>query len=135
MEGRGSSPKSCPRSLSLACWGCKTRREQGDGISPAGGITPSQSPSSRSLPGQLPLVLLLSVTPRVEHPVGQLGSALLALSPPQLPVHPQPLTGGAAPGAVKSSAQCKHRSSTAKTSGCYQRSFPPKSPMQPHPSY
>lgn len=97
MEGRGSSPKSCQGSLSLACWGCKTRREQGDGISPVGGITPSQSPSSRSLPGQLPLVLLLSVTPRVEHPVGQLGSALLALSPPSSLCTPSPSLAGQHP--------------------------------------
>ena len=53
--------------------------------------------------GQFPPVLLFSVMPyHMGHPFGQLGSAVLAMSPPVFPGTPSLLSGRAAREAEKS---------------------------------
>lgn len=80
---------------------------------------PSQSLSSSPWP-TFPLVLLVSVTPRgVEHPLGQLGSAVPAGSPPNSLCSPAS-SGGVGQGAEKALVLCKHHSAVTKTSLNYQ---------------
>jgi len=63
----------------------------------------------------------------MEYPIGQLGSAVPAVSPPSFLCTLSPLTGGAVGGAEKALALCKHCSATTKTLMCYQHYSHPES--------
>lgn len=86
------------------------------------GVMPGQSSSSSSWP-TFPLVLLVSRTPHgVEHPLGQLGSAVPGVSPPSPLCTPSLLSAG-----VGWEALCKHCSATTQTFLYYQHNFQHKS--------
>jgi len=61
------------------------------------------------------------------YPLGQLGSALPAVSPPSSSCTPSLLAGGVVRGAGKALTLCKHCSAIAKTPLCYQCCFQHKS--------
>lgn len=92
------------------------------GSAPRVGSRPaSPRAATASLPAALRFIAQPNATCRAS--LGPVGVSSPGFIPPQLPVRPQPLTGGAAPEVVTSSAQCKHRSSTAKASGVISVTF------------
>jgi len=87
-------------------------------------------------PDQLPLVYMFSMTSHgTEHPFGQLGSAVLAVSPPRLLCTPSLLLGRAVWEAEKPLTESKHYLATTKPSVCYQHYSHPKSKTQHCISY
>jgi len=94
---------------------------------------------SKSLPFLLlspPLLYMLSMTPYgMEYPFGQLGSAVLAVSPPSFLCTSSLLTGRVVQEAEKPLTLCKHCSAITKTSLYYQHCFQHKSKTQTHTSY
>ena len=73
------------------------------------------------IPSSSPSFLLLSMTSYgMGYPFGQLGSAVPAVSPPNLLPTPSLLTGRAEQQKEKASMLRRHCSATAKTRGCCQ---------------
>lgn len=96
----------------------------------------SRPASPRAATASLPAALRFIAQPNAmcRASLGPVGVSSPGFIPPQLPVRPQPLTGGAAPEVVTSSAQCKHRSSTAKASGVISVTFLLNRPHNPIPA-
>ena len=69
------------------------------------------------------LYMLNMMSYGLEYPLGQLGSAVPAVSPPNSLCPPSLLTGGVGEEAEKPLALCEHCSEIAKTSLCYQHCF------------
>lgn len=103
------------------------------GSAPRVGSRPaSPRAATASLPAALRFIAQPNATCRAS--LGPVGVSSPGFIPKKLPVHPQPLTGGAAPEAVTSSAQCKHHSSTAKASGVISVTFLLNRPHNPIPA-
>ena len=96
-----------------------------------------QMPSLRtSLPSFFPQLYMLSMMSYgMEYPFGQLGSAVPAVSPPNLLCTSSLFTGRVGWEAEKALTLCKHCWAITKTSLCYQRCFQHRSKTYPHTSY
>ena len=95
-----------------------------------------QAPSLRTSPPSFffPQLYMLSMTSYgMEYPLGQLWSAVAAVSPPNSLCSPSLFTGGAVWEAVKALTLCKHCSAITTTSLCVNPVFstnPKHSPYQ-----